>query len=95
MLQMLTVVFIKKNKDKKALKTLYLSQGIVSELDENVHRHFDYIVSVNCLTAYLLIKVEQPKEAQEFIQIAEKAVQYLLKTKIVTSKEDSGVSNVR
>jgi hypothetical protein len=51
----------------------------VSELDETVLRNFDYIVSVNCLTAYLLLKLNKPVESLEFSNIGERAIQMLIK----------------
>jgi len=50
----------------------------VSELDENVYRNLDYLMSVNTLTSYLLILVKKPIEALEFIKIAERIALRLL-----------------
>jgi hypothetical protein len=68
----------KKKKLKTGLKANYAAQTIVSELDENVYRNLDYLMSVNTLTSYLLILVKKPMEALEFIKIAERIALRLL-----------------
>lgn len=68
----------KKKKLKTGLKANYAAQTIVSELDENVYRNLDYLMSVNTLTSYLLILVKKPTEALEFIKIAERIALRLL-----------------
>lgn len=50
----------------------------MSELDENVERNLDYLLSVNTLTSYLLLLVKKPVEALEFIKIAERVAMKLL-----------------
>lgn len=69
---------VKKKKLKTGLKANYSAQTIVSELDENVYRNLDYLMSVNTLTSYLLILVKKPMEALEFIKIAERIALRLL-----------------
>ena len=44
----------------------------MAELDETVERNLDYIMAVNTLTGYLLLGIQKPKEALEFIIIAER-----------------------
>ena len=68
----------KKKKLKTGLKANYAAQTIVSELDENVYRNLDYLMSVNTLTSYLLLLVKKPLEALEFIKIAERIAMRLL-----------------
>jgi len=41
-------------------------------MDETVERNLDYLMAVNTLTAYLLLQIEKPSEAFEFITIAER-----------------------
>lgn len=61
------------------LKAVYSAQQIVSELDESVERNLDYLLSVNTLTGYLLISIDKPAEALEFIAIAEKICMRLIR----------------
>jgi len=68
----------KKKKLKTGLKANYAAQTIVSELDENIFRNLDYLMSVNTLTSYLLLLVKKPVEALEFIKIAERIAYRLL-----------------
>ena len=68
----------KKKKLKTGLKANYAAQTIVSELDENIYRNLDYLMSVNTLTSYLLLLVKKPGEALEFIKIAERIAYRLL-----------------
>ena len=69
---LLSLMHAKKKKHKTGLKAIYAAQTIVSELDETVERNLDYLMAVNALTGYLLLMIERPKEAIEFISIAEK-----------------------
>ncbi len=62
----------KKKKFKAGLKAVYAAQTIVSELDETVERNLDYLMAVNTLTGYLLLMIDKPQEALEFIQIADR-----------------------
>ncbi len=68
----------KKKKLKTGLKANYAAQTIVSELDENIYRNLDYLMSVNTLTSYLLLLVKKSVEALEFIKIAERIAYRLL-----------------
>jgi hypothetical protein len=45
-------------------------------------------MSVNTLTGYLLVCIEKPKEALEFIEIAEKICHKLIQTAYGTTKAD-------
>ena len=58
---------IRKTKFKSALKANYTAQTILADLDESSDRNLDYLVSVNCLTSYLLLTIGKPNEALEFI----------------------------
>jgi hypothetical protein len=55
------------HKPKKALRAIYQAQKICSDLDETVERNLDYILAINVLSAHLLITMEQPNDALEFI----------------------------
>lgn len=72
------MVHAKKKKLKTGLKAVYAAQTIVSELDETVERNLDYLMAVNTLTGYLLLMIEKPEEAMEFISIAERIAYRLL-----------------
>lgn len=74
MFQLLSLMHAKKTKFKTGLKANYTAQTIVGALDESVSRNLDYLVSVNTLTAYLLLMIGKPKEAIEFIKVAQKIV---------------------
>ena len=65
--QLLSLLHAKKKKYKTGLKAIYAAQTIVSELDETVERNLDYLMAVNTLTGYLLLTIEKPVEALEFI----------------------------
>ena len=41
-------------------------------MDESVDRNLDYLLAVNTMTGYLLLLTERPKEACEFLILAEK-----------------------
>ena len=69
---LLALIHAKKKKFKTGLKAIYAAQTIVSELDETVERNLDYLMAVNTLTAFLLLSIEKPVEALEFILIAER-----------------------
>jgi hypothetical protein len=71
---MLAVLYAKKDKLKTALKSIYQAQTIVSRLDETIERNLDYVIIVNMLTSYLLLKVNKAAEALEFIELADKAL---------------------
>jgi hypothetical protein len=68
---MLAVLYAKKDKLKTALKSVYQAQTIVSRLDETIERNLDYVIVVNMLTSYLLLKVNRAAEALEFIELAD------------------------
>ena len=58
MMQLLMMLLVRKGKEAAALRALFPAQKIVSELDDSSQRHFDYIVSVNCLTAFVLLRLQ-------------------------------------
>lgn len=68
----------KRFKFKSALKINYQAQTIASQLDENIPRHHDYLLAVNTLTAYLLLMVQKPQEAIEFLHITERCLSKLV-----------------
>jgi hypothetical protein len=76
--ELLSLMHAKKRKFKTGLKAIYAAQTIVSELDETVERNLDYLMAVNTLTGYLLLMIEKPGEALEFITIAERIAIRLL-----------------
>ena len=51
-------------------------------------------MSVNTLTGYLLVCIEKPKEALEFIEIAEKICHKLIQTAYGTTKADQTGNNI-
>ena len=76
--ELLALTFAQKNKFKTGLKAIYEAQTIVSELDETIERNMDYIMAVNTLTGFLLLSINKPQEALEFILIAERIVYKLV-----------------
>ena len=47
-------------------------------MDESVERNLDYLMAVNTFTAYLLILIEKPTEALEFLVMAERIAHQLV-----------------
>jgi hypothetical protein len=76
---MLSILYSKKDKLKTALKAVYQAQTIVSRLDETKERNLDYVIVVNLLTSYFLLNVNRAAEALEFIELADNALQSLIK----------------
>jgi len=76
--ELLALLHAQKKKYKTGLKAIYAAQTIVSELDETVERNLDYIMAVNTLTGFLLLSIQKPHEALEFIMIAERIVYKLV-----------------
>lgn len=70
--QLISLDFASKRKYKTALQSVYSAQTIVSELNEDIERNLDYLISVNVLTSYLLLQIGKPSEALEFALIAER-----------------------
>ena len=87
---MLALLHAKKKKYKTGLKAIYAAQTIVSELDETVERNLDYLMAVNTLTGYLLLSIDKPIEALEFITIAERIAYKLIEKNLVTQTNNSG-----
>ena len=79
--ELLALVHAQKKKHKTGLKAVYEAQRIVSDLDETVERNLDYIMAVNTLTGFLLLGIEKPQEALEFILIAERIVYKLIENR--------------
>ena len=67
------------------MKAIYAAQTIVSELDETVERNLDYLMAVNTLTGYLLLSIDKPHEALEFITIAERIAYKLIEKNLTTT----------
>ena len=65
------MVYLRRDKEKLALRSLHQAQNIVAALDETVPRTCDYVVAVNSLTAFVLLKLGKLQEALDFITIAE------------------------
>lgn len=80
--QLLALLHAKKKKYKTGLKAIYAAQTIVSELDETTERNLDYVMAVNTLTGYMLLTIEKPVEALEFITIAERIAHKLIEKNI-------------
>lgn len=57
---------------KAALACIHRAQGITSELDQSVPRNKDFILAVNLITAYVLLKIGRPRQSLAFLSIAEK-----------------------
>ena len=75
---LLGFIHARKKKFKFGLKAIYAAQTIVSELDETVERNLDYLMAVNTLTAFMLLSIQKPVEALEFILIAERCCMKLI-----------------
>ena len=76
--ELLALMHAQKKKYKTGLKAIYEAQAIVSELDETIERNLDYIMAVNTLTGLLLLSINKPAEALDFILIAERIVYKLI-----------------
>ena len=87
--QLLALLHARKKKYKTGLKAIYAAQTIVSELDETTERNLDYVMAVNTLTGYMLLTIEKPVEALEFITIAER-IAYKLIEKNVANRNTTG-----
>jgi hypothetical protein len=60
----------KLNKFKLGLRANYTAHVIAAVLDENVPRNLDYLIAINTQTAYLLLVINKPSEALDFILAA-------------------------
>jgi len=69
---LLALLHSKNKKNKTALKSIYQAQSIIAMFDETIDRNLDYLISVNTLTGYLLLLIEKPVEAAEFLILAER-----------------------
>ena len=67
------------------LKAIYAARTIVLELDETVEHNLDYLMVVNTLTGYLLLSIDKPVEALEFITIAERIAYKLIEKNLTTT----------
>jgi len=85
--QLLALLHAKKKKYKTGLKAIYAAQTIVSELDETVERNLDYLMAVNTLTGYLLLSIDKPVEALEFITIAERIAYKLIEKNLAQNSQ--------
>ena len=81
MLQVLAVMHTKRRKLKSGLKINYEAQTIVSELDEGVPKNLDYLLSVNLLTAYILLLGCKPTESLEFLAQADRIAHKIIRLK--------------
>ena len=59
------------------------AQKITSKLDQSSPRNMDYILSVNVMTALILLKINKPKHAMEFLQIADRMAELLVEATIL------------
>ena len=64
--------FSSANKYKMAMHSIYAAQKITCELDKEQPRNLDYMLAVNILTAFVLLRINKLKEAVQFLDIAEK-----------------------
>ena len=67
-----------KTKYKMALKCCFLAQNITANLDQKVPRNLDFILAINVITSIVLLKIGKPKEAHDFILIAEMAIEGII-----------------
>ena len=83
MFMLLAFVYQQAKKYKLALKMISQAQKITSQLDQHNPRNVDYILSVNVMTALILLKINKPKHALEFLKIADKMAELLVETTIL------------
>ena len=80
-----------KTKYKMALKCCFLAQKITAGLYRKVPRNLDFILAVNVMTSIALLKIGKPKEAHEFILIAEMAIEGIIQAtygKLISKKDE-------
>lgn len=65
-------------KFQNALFCVHQAHAITAEIDQKVPRNLDYILAVNLMTAYLLLKIQKVKQAIEFLEICEEATDKLI-----------------
>lgn len=57
---------------------MFAALKVVALLDRDHPRSLDYILAVNTITAFILLRLGKPGEAAEFAQIAEKVLSMLV-----------------
>mgnify|MGYP006893254544 CR=1 FL=1 len=73
----LAVSFSKAGKYKQALGYIEITHGIVEGMHSSSHhnpRNIDYVLAVNTMTAYLLLKTSKIEEALTCLEYAEKLI---------------------
>jgi hypothetical protein len=76
--QLISLMHLQRLRAKTALKSNHTAHKLVSVLDETNERNLDYMLSVNTMTAYLLLHSKKPNDALQFIQLAERLAFRLL-----------------
>lgn len=71
LLLLIAVVMMRKGKDARALVSLFEMQKMVSGLDETVPRNMDYILAVNTLTTYALIRIRRQDKVISFLEVSQ------------------------
>ena len=80
---LLGFVYMQTKKYKLALKMISQAQKITSKMDQQSPRNVDYILSVNVMTALILLKINKPKHALEFLKIADRMAELLVEATIL------------
>ena len=78
MFQLLAHLDTKLAKFKAGLKANYTSHVIAADLDDAAPRNLDYLIAINTQTAFLLLLVNKPAEALEFILVAQRCCNRLV-----------------
>lgn len=66
------------SKYQQALACIHQAHQISAQLQNTCPRNLDYILAVNLMTAYLLLKIKKPQQACEFLVIAEQTTNQLI-----------------
>ncbi len=94
-LMLITVIMIRKGKESKALQVLFEMQKIICDLDETVSRNKDYILVVNCLTSYILIRIQKQEKVLSFLEISERTLASLFEMQTVGKPSKMTESNLQ
>lgn len=85
----------KLGKFKLGLRANYTAHVIAAELDEKVPRNLDYLIAINTQTAYLLLVINKPQEALDFILAAQRCCYKLAEDQKFEGKKVQGDSSVQ
>ena len=78
LLLLLSTTYSNTGKYKMAMHCIYAAQKITCELDKDQPRNLDYMLAVNILTAFILIKINKLQEAVQFLEISDKILKQLV-----------------